>query len=116
MLSWDEISEVKRVKYLASVPQKGAGLEEDMKYRENILYEKWFPIRLKGKFDKILIRSAMMYKPSSLSMSSDDVTCLPDQVFKNVNSIMCGRPTMYDFYIFDILMDIIGYLISNFLG
>ena len=72
-LSGDIVGEVERFKYLGSVVQNNGDFEEDMKHRvkcgwikwreaSGVLCDKRIPVWLKGKFYKIVVRPAMMYR------------------------------------------------------
>lgn len=71
-ISWNVLGEVDSFKYLWSYLQMNGGFDENIKYKIwfggscgekylcSILYDRRIPIKLKGKFNKSVVRQTML--------------------------------------------------------
>ncbi|XP_068250686.1 uncharacterized protein [Palaemon carinicauda] len=74
-----QIKRVDKFKYLGSFVNAGGGMEDEVKHRVQagwnnwrapsvVLCDKRIPLRLKGKFHKTIVRTAMLYETETASM------------------------------------------------
>ena len=83
-LDGEEVKRVSKFKYLGSVVEAGGGMEEEVKHRiqsgwnswraaSGVLCDKRVPLKLKGKFHKVVVRPAMVYGTETASITKAEV-------------------------------------------